>query len=62
MAFEQVPAHHRRRVVRREKLPVVFQHAQPVFGDAAVGGERADHIDLPVGDRLVHQARVQVDG
>ena len=55
----QVEPVQQHRVVAREVVAVVAQHAQAELADLGVGGVDVDHVDLAGGDRVVGQAVVQ---
>ena len=42
-------------VIRRDRVALVLEQHEVERGDAAVGRERADEIDLAVRDGLIHQ-------
>ncbi len=62
MLTKQRAANHRGGVVGRKERKIIAQRPQVVRGDTPVRGEGADDIDLPIGQSLVHQARIKVRG
>ena len=50
------------RVIAREEMPVVLEHAQPIALDLCVGRVHIHHIDAAGGNRLVGQAVIETAG
>jgi hypothetical protein len=60
MRVEQLGADDRRRLIGREEPAIVAERLKFVRRDSPVGRERADDIDLAVGDGLIHEPRIEV--
>ena len=61
MLFGDLRTQKRRRVVRREVMPIVFQHFQIKFLQKAVGHKRVDRLDFIIVDGDVTRGAVNTE-
>lgn len=50
---------HHDRIIGRDSLLRILEHAQPVGLDSAIAGKSRDDIDVTIGERAIHESRLE---